>query len=84
LYDSRCASTFSPTNPQARIPPLQFPANHISTKITLFCGGDDNLSDIDYLKTKLPSANVHVIEGYEHLDVIWAQDASERVVKGKF
>lgn len=33
------------------------------------------------MRFKLPQATLQVVDGYEHLDLIWAMDADERVWK---
>jgi lysosomal acid lipase/cholesteryl ester hydrolase len=40
-------------NPKRTSPPVAFPTKHIKTKMTLFCGTDDNLSDPEFLAKSL-------------------------------
>lgn len=54
---------------------VAYPTFHITTKISLYCGEKDNLSDVSYLSAALPSATIRIIPGYEHLDLIWHKDA---------
>lgn len=52
---------------------------HITTPITLFCGSRDNLSDVSFMRANLPNVDLNIVEGYEHLDLIWAMTAAEEV-----
>ena len=58
--------------------PPAYPLNQIQTPLVLFEGTSDSLYDSS-LK-RLPSlTGRHDIEGYEHLDFMWAGSASEKV-----
>ena len=58
--------------------PPAYPLNQIQTPLILFEGTADSLYDAS-LK-KLPSlAGRHDIDGYEHLDFMWAESVSEKV-----
>ncbi|KAJ3024445.1 UNVERIFIED_CONTAM: hypothetical protein HDU68_008154 [Siphonaria sp. JEL0065] len=53
---------------------------HITTNIHLFAGTDDTLCDINIGKHHLPPhARITLIKEYNHLDLIWAVDAKEKV-----
>ncbi|KAI8898491.1 Alpha/Beta hydrolase protein [Globomyces pollinis-pini] len=68
------------TNNRITIPNLIYPTRHITTSITLFCGKDDNLSDIVALKSHLPDhTKIFEIDDYEHLDLIWSHDAPDKI-----
>ncbi|KAJ3319153.1 hypothetical protein HDV06_006656 [Boothiomyces sp. JEL0866] len=68
------------TQTPSTTPPVRFPTKHITTSISLFCGKADNLSDIDYLRNNLPPhCDIYTLEGYEHLDTVWAIDAKEKI-----
>ncbi|KAJ3093207.1 cholesterol esterase [Quaeritorhiza haematococci] len=80
-FDQRKSSFIpSPTRHSINTPPVKFPTRHIKTKVYMYCGGDDTISDPEHLKSVMPSSTViKVIEGYEHLDFLWAEDVKERV-----
>ena len=53
---------------------------HTSMDIAVFYGGKDTVIDIDALKKVLPGCVLwHEEPEYEHLDVIWADSALEKV-----
>ncbi|KAI9351373.1 Alpha/Beta hydrolase protein, partial [Obelidium mucronatum] len=65
---------------QQRTTPTKYPLKHISTKLYLFAGSIDNLCHISEAKHHLPPhAQVKLIKNYNHLDLIWATDAKEKV-----
>ncbi|KAI8609384.1 Alpha/Beta hydrolase protein [Chytriomyces sp. MP71] len=60
--------------------PTKYPIKHITTQIHLFAGGADTLCDIHQGKPHLPPhARVSVIPEYNHLDLLWALDARDKV-----
>ncbi|KAI8901794.1 Alpha/Beta hydrolase protein [Globomyces pollinis-pini] len=61
------------------IPAVNYPTKHITTQITLFCGLEDNISDPEYLKTKLPPHAEFNYVPYEHLDFVFAHNAKTLV-----
>ncbi|KAI8811916.1 Alpha/Beta hydrolase protein [Cladochytrium replicatum] len=69
-----------PTNQEPSIPPLVFPTQHISTKMFLFHGECDKISDPVFLRANLPPhTRMYQVPGYEHMDFLWATDARTRV-----
>eukprot|EP00048_Salpingoeca_helianthica_P022722 m.19949 g.19949 ORF g.19949 m.19949 type:complete len:453 (-) comp7709_c0_seq2:25-1383(-) len=60
--------------------PQGFPVHQIKCKMALFYGGSDALTDIQWLLGQIP-ADTHRerIDEYEHMDLIWARDAHEKV-----
>lgn len=68
-----------PTNKVAsgHLPPA-YPLNQIKTPLVLFEGTADSLQDPGL--QQLPSlVGKHDIEGYEHLDFMWAESVGEKV-----
>eukprot|EP00053_Salpingoeca_punica_P005677 m.55858 g.55858 ORF g.55858 m.55858 type:complete len:523 (+) comp13352_c0_seq1:49-1617(+) len=60
--------------------PMKYPIRQVSCPMAVFYGTTDELTDIPWLLKKLPpSAPVRAIEGYEHLDLMWATDAHIKV-----
>ncbi|ORY52481.1 alpha/beta-hydrolase [Rhizoclosmatium globosum] len=60
--------------------PVKYPLKQISTNLYLFVGAADNLCDISVGKQYLPPhARLTLIKNYNHLDLIWAVDAKEKV-----
>lgn len=60
--------------------PQGYPVCQIRCKMAMFYGGSDDLTDIQWLLGQLSPDTMRVnVEGYEHLDLIWAEDAHERV-----
>ena len=58
--------------------PPAYPLTQIKTPLVLFEGTSDSLHDVS-LK-HLPSlVGRHCVQGYEHLDFIWAADVGEQV-----
>ena len=58
--------------------PPEYPLKQIKTPLVLFEGTADSLQDAS-LK-QLPSlVGKHFVEGYEHLDFIWAESVGEMV-----
>jgi lysosomal acid lipase/cholesteryl ester hydrolase len=52
----------------------------LSTVRTLaVVGGADSLANPDDLRSFLPKDAVHVVHGYEHMDILWADDAASAV-----
>jgi len=54
--------------------------NRINCKIAIFYGGRDTIPEMDFLLKSIPTNSfVHKEEDYEHIDFIWAANASERI-----
>jgi lysosomal acid lipase/cholesteryl ester hydrolase len=83
-YDAH-KHTFRPSLPTEFTPrtwALKYPTKLIKTKLFLFCGENDTISDVDFLKTHLPNdASFHIIEDYGHMDFLWAECANEKCWK---
>lgn len=78
MFDSS-AHNFFPSLPTQFSPKtvIKYPTNHISTRIHLFYGEKDTISDIEYLKSHLPeTTEITMIKDYEHLDFLWADCAN--------
>ncbi|EGD80446.1 hypothetical protein PTSG_11091 [Salpingoeca rosetta] len=61
----------------------QYPLNQMPCPVVMMYGGADRLTDILWMKRNLPehSAAGHIrIPNYEHLDLMWAADAEEKVL----
>eukprot|EP01102_Stenamoeba_stenopodia_P007871 TRINITY_DN2222_c0_g1_i3.p1 TRINITY_DN2222_c0_g1~~TRINITY_DN2222_c0_g1_i3.p1 ORF type:complete len:316 (-),score=87.49 TRINITY_DN2222_c0_g1_i3:110-1057(-) len=55
---------------------IEFPISRIKAPIAIFYGGRDELPDFDWLLKQMPEdAIIHKIDKYEHMDLIWADDA---------
>ncbi|KAJ3341990.1 cholesterol esterase [Kappamyces sp. JEL0680] len=74
MFDDRHRNVFC-TQFKPTTPPLKFPSHHITTKVSLYCGDDDNLSDVEYMRTHIAHAKIVQVPNYEHLDLIWAHNA---------
>ncbi|KAJ3055404.1 cholesterol esterase [Rhizophlyctis rosea] len=73
-------SSFVATAAQSSCPPVPYPTRHITTKMHLFAGGRDNISDVDFMRKALPrSAVIDVVQDYEHMDFLWADSAKDLV-----
>ncbi|KAJ3183984.1 cholesterol esterase [Gaertneriomyces sp. JEL0708] len=61
-------------------PPPSYPTHHLHMPTLLFAGSEDNLSDVRQLR-KCFSTNVEVrvVDGYGHMDFLWAIDAEKKV-----
>lgn len=60
--------------------PQAYPVSQIACKMACFYGGADTLTDLHWLLGQLPPGTIQErIEEYEHLDLIWAADAHEKV-----
>jgi len=56
---------------------VEFPISRIKPQLHVFYGGKDELPDFEWLLKQLPpTATVDKIEKYEHMDLMWADDAS--------
>lgn len=67
-----------PFRPAYTKPPT-YPLQHITTRMHLFCGEKDDISDPALFRKVLPpGTNIEVIEGYEHMDFLWDPTAGER------
>lgn len=63
--------------------PVRYPLANITTKIALFHGGSDTLSDLRWLLQKLPPPIfVLKVAKYEHLDCLWANTANTTIFPG--
>ncbi|KND03359.1 uncharacterized protein SPPG_02402 [Spizellomyces punctatus DAOM BR117] len=67
--------TFAPK----RTGPCSYPTHHIKTRVDLFCGAEDTISDPDVFKTALPKASIKIIDNYQHMDFLWDPAAKEAV-----
>jgi lysosomal acid lipase/cholesteryl ester hydrolase len=55
---------------------IKYPTKHITTKIHLFYGEKDTISDVEYLASHLPEhTSMTMIKEYEHMDFLWADCA---------
>jgi lysosomal acid lipase/cholesteryl ester hydrolase len=61
--------------------PAKFPTKQITTPIALFYGSADTLVDYDILTENLPPklAFVKKIQGWEHMDFLWARGLEKKV-----
>ena len=61
--------------------PSRYPLESICTPVVVFYGAQDTLCDPAYTRRHLGKRMVaeHCVEGYEHLDFLFAHDASQRV-----
>lgn len=60
--------------------PQGYPVHQIGCRMALFYGAADSLTDIQWLLNQIPADTPRErIEGYEHMDLIWACDAHEKV-----
>ena len=60
--------------------PVEYPISQLSMPLALFYGGEDKLPDFEWLLSVVPaSATVARIPHYEHVDLMWADDASDLV-----
>lgn len=59
----------------------RYPLESITTPVVVFYGSEDTLCDPQYTRQHLGEGMVaeHCIEGYEHLDFLFAHDLSQRV-----
>lgn len=57
----------------------EYHINKIRIPILLVWGTKDSLIDVKFLKDRIPHSILLPIEGYEHLDPLWAQEAKEKV-----
>ncbi len=57
----------------------EYPIQIVRTPAALFCGTKDTLIDIEYLCENMPKARIYRISGYEHMDPLWAADATARI-----
>lgn len=66
--------------------PAKFPTRNIRVpNILLLYGGVDSLVDIDVMLKELPKHTKAIpVPHYEHLDFLWADDASEKVLPHVF
>lgn len=74
--------SWTPTQPSSTVRPKRLPTKHITTPLHLFHGSDDNISDAEYMREHLGGKNnthFYSIEGYNHMDFLWAECAKERV-----
>ena len=56
--------------------PISYPLKNIKIPISLVYGDADSLVDIDVMKSQLPkSTRTHAVKDYEHLDLLWGDDA---------
>ncbi|KAI9100356.1 Alpha/Beta hydrolase protein [Phlyctochytrium arcticum] len=68
--------TFAPANTG----PCAYPTKHIRTKMVLFSGTKDEISEPEYLRRVLPEATtIKQVDGFGHMDFLWDPTAKERV-----
>ena len=78
MFDSE-SHNFLPSVPTTFSPKTvpKYPTKHISTKIHLFYGERDTISDVKYLVSHLPEHTcMTMIKEYEHMDFLWADCAN--------
>ena len=69
---------FPHTKAVSRIDTHKYPTKLITTKIFLFCGGLDPMSNYPEIGLNLPEhAKIDCIEGYSHIDLIWSENAQK-------
>jgi len=83
MYDSNVlslAKTDAPTYHSYVLP--HYDISKITVPVAVFYGGRDTVPDNQYLVNNLPPGSfVHCEPDYEHLDLIWADDAAEKVFR---
>ncbi|XP_070507081.1 uncharacterized protein [Chironomus tepperi] len=66
------------------VEPPDYPLNNISSDIYLYVGDYDRVfskKDADLLASQLPNVHYMLMNGYNHIDYIFARDAPERIYK---
>ena len=59
---------------------VSFPTKQVTTPIHLYCGTDDGLSNVPFLRDLLPEGvQIDMVPGFGHLDFLYARTAYELV-----
>lgn len=56
-----------------------YPLSNIRTPILAILGMKDGLVDREFIEREFGTASIQLVDGYEHMDTIWANDVDKKV-----
>ena len=81
MYDK----TFNNSSPNSTFLSSEYDISRLNVPLAMFNGSKDTLPDHQKLLKKLdiennPMFENHTLEGYEHLEVLWAKDLKDKLI----